>query len=136
MVEKLCSCKNKELKDIVFENTSVGKLEKEIWQAGDKKINRILKDFGIPSISELGKAGSYLQTTPRCQLEEERRLNDVVLIPVGSTENHGLALPSGSDTLFVTQMLEGVRRYTEKQGRPVSLAHPPTMYGAHPYHHL
>lgn len=37
---------------------------------------------------------------------------------------------------MVTQICEGVRRYTAKQGREVNLALPPINYGGHPYHHL
>ena len=33
--------------------------------------------------------------------------NDIVFIPIGCTENHGLHLPSATDTLFVSQILEG-----------------------------
>ena len=43
---------------------------------------------------------------------------------------------SAMDTLFVTQILEGVRRYTTKQGKPVNIALPPLNYGVHPYHHI
>jgi 3-dehydro-scyllo-inosose hydrolase len=45
-------------------------------------------------------------------------------------------MPSASDTLYVSQICEGVRRYTAKQGAAINLALPPVMYGAHPYHHL
>jgi len=72
----------------------------------------------------------------RWQVEENRRKNDVVLIPVGCTELHGRHLASASDTLYVSQICEGVRRYTAKRGAAVNLALPPLMYGAHPYHHL
>lgn len=121
---------------IYFEPTSVGKLEKKIWQATDKEIDKILKDYGIPTSPELGKPGSYIQTTPHCEVIKNRRKNDILFIPIGSTEYHGKHLPTGTDTLFVTQILEGLRRYTLKQERPVSLAWSPTAYGAHPYHHL
>ena len=40
------------------------------------------------------------------------------------------------DTLFVSIIAEGVRRYTAKRGAPVALALPPWMYGCHPQHHL
>ncbi len=121
-------------KDMVFEDTSVGKLEKEIWLANDKEIEMVLAEYGIPWPSELAKTGCYIQNTPAHIVEESRAKNDVVLIPVGSTEYHGKALPSGTDTLFVTQICEGVRRHTEAQGKSVTLTWPIT-YGAHPWHH-
>jgi creatinine amidohydrolase/Fe(II)-dependent formamide hydrolase-like protein len=121
---------------VMFENTSVGRLKKEIWDASAEEIDKVLHDYEIPSSPELGKPGSYIQTTVRQKLIENRRKNDVVLIPVGSTENHGLHTVSGLDTLVVTQICEGVRRYTAKKGAPVNLAYPPLFYGAHPYHHL
>ena len=37
---------------------------------------------------------------------------------------------------MVTQIAEGVRRYTAKKGREVNIAAPPLNYGGHPYHHL
>ena len=122
--------------DLFFEDNTVGRLKKEIWEASDTKIDAILAEYGVPSPVEWGKAGSYIQTTTRWQVEENRRKNDVVFIPVGCTELHGAHLPSASDTLYVSQIVEGVRRYTAKQGAPVNLALPPLMYGTHPYHHI
>ncbi len=121
---------------IFFEDSAVGRLKKELWDASEEEIDAILEDYGIPSPPELGKPGSYIQTTPRHRLIENRRKNDVVLIPVGCTENHGIHTVSGLDSFMVTQIVEGVRRYTGKQGRPVNLAHNPLSYGAHPYHHI
>lgn len=122
--------------DLFFEDNTVGRLKKEIWEASDTKIDAILAEYGVPSPVEWGKAGSYIQTTTRWQVEENRRKNDVVFIPVGCTELHGAHLPSASDTLYVSQIVEGVRRYTAKRGAPVNLALPPLMYGTHPYHHI
>ena len=121
---------------IAFEKTDVGRLKKKIWDASEKKIDAILKEYGVPSPPELGKPGTYIQTTPRCKLIENRRKNDIVLIPVGCTENHGNHTVSGLDSFMVTQIAEAVRRYTEKRGKPVNLAHNPLSYGAHPYHHI
>jgi len=121
---------------IVFEDSEVGRLKKQIWDASEKEIDKILKAYGIPSEPELGKPGSYIQTTVRHQLIENRRKNDVVLIPVGCTENHGPHNVSGLDSFNVTQICEAVRRFTAKKGRPVALAHNPLSYGAHPYHHI
>jgi len=122
--------------DLFFEDNTVGRLKKEVWDASDEEIDAILAEYGIPSPVEWGKPGSYIQTTVRWQVEENRRKNDVVFIPIGCTELHGQHLPSASDTLYVSQILEGVRRYTAKRGAPVNLALPPLNYGSHPYHHM
>ena len=121
---------------IFFDDTAVGKLKREIWEASEQEIDKILSEYEIPSPSELGKAGTYIQNTPRHKCIEKRRKNDVLFIPVGCTENHGLHANSGLDTFMVTQILEGVRRYTAKQGRECNLAFTPLNYGGHPYHHM
>lgn len=121
---------------IIFEDNTVGRLKKELWEASEEDIDKILKDYEIPSKPELGKAGTYIQNTVRDQLIKNRRKNDIVFIPVGCTENHGVHNVSGLDTFMVTQILEGVRRYTAKNGNPANLAFPPLNYGGHPYHHL
>ncbi|MEW5785753.1 MAG: 3-dehydro-scyllo-inosose hydrolase [Bacillota bacterium] len=121
---------------IKFEDNTVGRLKKELWDMTDEEIDRILEDYGIPSESELGKAGTYIQNTPRVHVVEKRRKNDIVFVPVGCTENHGMHANSGLDTFMVTQILEGVRRYTKKQGWEVNLAFTPLNYGGHPYHHV
>lgn len=121
---------------IVFEDNTVGRLKKEIWDASEEDIAAVLKEYEIPSPSELGKAGSYIQNTPRVKCIEKRRKNDIVFLPIGCTENHGMHANSGLDTFMVTQILEGLRRYTAKQGREVNLAFPPLNYGGHPYHHV
>ncbi len=122
--------------DLFFEDNPVGRMKKEIWDADDKGIDQILADYGIPAPVEWARPGSYIQTTVRHRVEANRRKNDIVLIPVGSTELHGQHTISAMDTLFVSAIAEGVRRYTEKKGAQVSLALPPLMYGGHPYHHL
>ena len=121
---------------IVFENSPVGRMKKEIWDASEEEIDKILEDYGIPAPSELGKPGAYIQTTPRAQQIEKRRNNDIVFVPIGCTENHGLHANSGLDTFQVSMVLEGVRRYTAKQGHECNLAFPPLLYGGHPYHHI
>ncbi len=121
---------------IVFENNTVGRCKKEVWDASESEIDAILAEYEIPSPSELGKAGSYIQTTPRHRCIEKRRNNDILFLPIGCTENHGNHANSGLDTFMVTQIVEGVRRYTAKQGREVNLALPPLNYGGHPYHHM
>ena len=121
---------------VVVEDNTVGNLKREIWEAGETELDAILKSYDIPSPSELGKAGCYIQNTPRVRCIEKRKKNDLVFVPVGCTENHGLHANSGLDTFMVTQILEGVRRFTAKQGRECSLAFPPLNYGGHPYHHM
>lgn len=119
-----------------FEDTSTGRLKKQIWYASEEEIEAMLAEYGIPSPCEWAKPGAYIQTTVRHEVEANRRKNDVVIIPVGSTELHGQHTVSAMDTLFVSMIAEGVRRYTAKRGAPVALALPPWMYGCHPYHHL
>jgi len=121
---------------VFFENTAVGRLKKELWDASDAEIDAVLAEYGMPSPCEWAKPGSYIQTTVRHALNIQRSKNDVVLIPVGCTELHGDHTVSAMDTLFVSQICEGVRRYMGKHGDPPALAIPPLMYGAHPYHHI
>lgn len=120
---------------LLFEDNGVGRMKREVWDASDAQIDAILAEYGLPAPIEWGKPGSYIQTTTRHQLLQERRKNDVVIIPVGCTEMHGAHLPSGTDTMFVSQIAEGVRRYFVKKGYPVALSLPPLMFGSHPYHH-
>ncbi|MBN1834635.1 MAG: creatininase family protein [Spirochaetales bacterium] len=121
---------------IFFEDNSVGRVKKEVWDASEQEIDKILADYEIPSPSELGKAGTYIQNTPRAKCIEKRRKNDILFVPIGCTENHGMHANSGLDTFMVTQILEGLRRYTAKQGRECNLAFTPLNYGGHPYHHM
>ncbi|RJP22310.1 MAG: creatininase family protein [Candidatus Abyssobacteria bacterium SURF_5] len=121
---------------IIFENTDVGRLKKRLWDASEEEIDKILGEYDVPSQPELGKADSYIQTTVRQRLIENRRKNDIVLVPLGCTENHGRHTVSGLDTFMVTQIAEAVRRFTAKKDKPVALALPPLNYGAHPYHHV
>lgn len=121
---------------IVFEDSEVGQLKKKIWDAPEEEINQILADYGVPSPPELGRPGSYIQTTVRQRVIENRRKNDIVIVPLGCTENHGRHTITGLDTFMVTQIAEAVRRHSVKQSRPVNLAFPPLNYGGHPYHHI
>lgn len=122
--------------DLRFEDTSVGRLKKKIWEASEQEIDQILADYGIPSPSELSKPGTYIQTTIRHNVAENRKKNDIVFIPIGCTEQHGRHTVTAMDTFMVTQILEGVRRYTARQGAPVNLAWSPLNYGGHPHHHV
>ena len=117
-----------------FETNSVGNLKQKLWRMADGEIEGILKDYGIPSPGEREKPGSYIQNTLRGEVVESRRKNDIVLIPIGSTENHGVHTVSGFDTLLVTRISEAVRRKTKKMGRPIHIASP-LEYGVHPPWH-
>ena len=123
--------------DLFFEDDQIGRMKKEIWDASEAEVDAILTEYGLPASVEWGKPGVYLQMMTRRQLIEERNKNDIVFIPIGCTENHGLHLPSATDTLFVSQILEGVRRYIGKRdGAPPALSLPPLNFGAHPFHHM
>ena len=116
---------------IFFEDSSVGQMKKQVWDATEDEIDGILEEYGIPSPSELGQANTYIQTTNRTKVIERRRKNDIVFVPIGCTENHGKHANTGLDTFMVTQILEGLRRYTAKQGHECSIAFPPLNY-----HHI
>ena len=123
--------------NIFFEDTAVGRMKKRVWDAREDEVEEILKKYEIPSGSELGKAGCYIQNTPRSKCIEKRRKNDIVLVPIGCTENHGIHNNTGLDTFMCTSICEAVRRYTAKLDcGEVSLAFPPLNYGGHPYHHV
>jgi len=44
--------------------------------------------------------GIYYQTMNKVEVEERLKANDIILIPVGSTEAHGAAQPFGEDTFL------------------------------------
>jgi creatinine amidohydrolase len=54
----------------------------------------------------------YYQTMTKLELEERLEVNDIILIPFGSTENHGTAQPMGEDTFIVTRMCEMIAEKT------------------------
>ncbi len=123
--------------DLFFEDDEIGRMKKGIWEASEAEVDAILAEYGLPAPVEWGKPGVYLQMMTRNQLIAQRRKNDIVFIPIGCTENHGLHLPSATDTLFVSQILEGVRRYIgNRDGAPPAISLPPLNYGAHPFHHM
>jgi creatinine amidohydrolase/Fe(II)-dependent formamide hydrolase-like protein len=74
--------------------------------------------------------GIYLQNLSITEIKERIKKNDIIIIPVGSTENHGPAACIGEDTFLVTRMAELV---AQKTGCTVAQ---PTWYGSHPYHHM
>lgn len=74
--------------------------------------------------------GIYLQTMRGKEIEERLKKNDLIIIPIGSTEAHGPHACSGEDTFLVTRMAEAI---AQKTGCTVA---EPIWYGSHPYHHL
>ena len=42
-------------------------------------------------------SGIYYQTMTNKEVEERLKVNDVLLLPIGSTENHGPNTPYGED---------------------------------------
>lgn len=84
-----------------------------------------------PSGGHMDKpSGIYYQTMTKLQIEQRLEKNDVIIVPVGSTENHGNAGPTGEDTFIVTRVAEMV---AEKTGCTVSA---PLWFGSHPFHHI
>ena len=59
---------------IMFEDNTVGRLKKELWDASEAEIESILAEYDVPSPSELGKAGTYVQNTPRASVQKTPRL--------------------------------------------------------------
>jgi creatinine amidohydrolase len=120
-----------------FEDNAVGRLKQEIWDAPDAEIDRILtEEYEVPSPGEMETPGTYIQNTHPAELAERRKHNDIVMVPLGSTELHGPHSVSAQDTLQVTRLVEAVRRATAKRGREVALAYSPWLYGNHPKHHI
>lgn len=120
----------------LFEKNRVGELKRKLWEAPAAEIDRILAEYEVPSPGELDRPGCYIQNTVRALQAAKKEENDVVLIPLGSTELHGFHCASGQDTLQAARLCEAVRRHTARQGREVNLAQSPWIYGNHPKHHV
>jgi creatinine amidohydrolase len=120
----------------LFEKNRVGNLKSRLWNASAKEIDELLKEYEVPSRGEKDKPGCYIQNTVRAEQLKKKERNDVVLIPLGSTELHGFHCASGQDTLQVERLCEAMRRYTAKKGREVNIAMSPWIYGNHPKHHV
>lgn len=74
--------------------------------------------------------GIYYQTMNGWEIEQRLSRNDLIIVPIGSTENHGPNACSGEDTFLVTRIAEQVAQVT---GCTVA---EPIWYGSHPFHHL
>jgi creatinine amidohydrolase len=68
--------------------------------------------------------------------EKKIEKNDIVFVPLGSTERHGNHSVQAQDLLQASRLVEAVRRYTAKQDRETNLAYSPWVYAWHPYHHI
>lgn len=83
------------------------------------------------STGSMDKAdGIYFQNMTGRQVEERLKKNDIILIPVGSTENHGKGQCFGEDTFIVTRIAETVAKQT---GCTVSQ---PIWFGSHPWNQM
>lgn len=74
--------------------------------------------------------GLYLSTMTMKACKERLAKNDVILIPMGSMENHGNSGPVGQDVFISTRICEMVAK---KVGCTIA---PPIYYGSHPAYHL
>ncbi|MFQ5796464.1 MAG: 3-dehydro-scyllo-inosose hydrolase [Candidatus Bipolaricaulia bacterium] len=84
-----------------------------------------------PEGGHMDKAdGIYLQNMTMKQIEARLKQNDLIIIPLGATENHGPNAAIGEDIFLVTRMAELVAQET---GCTVSQ---PLWFGSHPYHHM
>ena len=72
----------------------------------------------------------YFQNMTIEEIRERLKKDDIIIIPIGSTENHGPHSPVGEDTWIVIKLAEMV---AEKTGCTVAQ---PIWYGYHPYHHI
>jgi len=75
-------------------------------------------------------SGLYFQTMTGKEYQERLKTNDLIILPIGSSENHGPHACSGEDTFLVTRMAEQVAMRT---GCTIA---EPLWYGSHPFHHL
>lgn len=72
----------------------------------------------------------YFQNMPYAHIEKRLKTNDLIILPIGSTEAHGPNACPGEDTFLVTRMAEQVAKRT---GCTVAQ---PLWYGSHPFHHM
>ena len=84
--------------------------------------------FSRPVLNKFGEK-IYLDQMTVEEIKERIKKNDIILVPCGSIENHGLAAPVGEDSLIGTYIAERIAYETG-----VTVA-PPIFYGSHPSHH-
>ena len=71
----------------------------------------------------------YCGRNLRLQIKLRRKVSDIVLLPLGSEEQHGKHLPCEEDNYHAIGIVE---RVAEKTG---IMLLPPLWYGVHPYQH-
>ncbi|WP_422445106.1 3-dehydro-scyllo-inosose hydrolase [Thermoanaerobacterium sp. DL9XJH110] len=74
--------------------------------------------------------GIYFQNMTGKQVEERLKENDIIIIPIGSTEYHGKGQCYGEDTFLVTRMAEIVARECK------CTVSQPIWFGSHPWSQL
>ncbi len=74
--------------------------------------------------------GLYYQTMNGLQIAERLKKNDVLILPIGASENHGKNAANGEDVFLVSRLAEAV---AQKTGCTIA---EPIWYGSHPFHHL
>ena len=63
-----------------FEDNDVGRLKKEIWEASDEEIDKILAEYEVPSPGEMETPNCYLQNTlPEIQQEKIKKYENDLL---------------------------------------------------------
>jgi len=96
-----------------------------------KKIKEVMKLKYTLSKGSMDKADQvYFQNMTGHQVKERLKQNDIIIIPIGSTEYHGDGQCYGEDTFLVTRMAETVAKVT---GCTVSQ---PIWFGSHPWQHM
>jgi creatinine amidohydrolase len=86
--------------------------------------------FPRPGKIESSDPKLYLQNMNMTDVKERLEVNDLIILVVGSVENHGPSCPLGQDTYQCTRMSEII---AEKTGCTLA---PPVFYGSHPFHHV
>ena len=91
-----------------------------------------ISKWEFPQAGKLESANPklYLQNMTIKEVEERLKVNDLVILVLGSLENHGPSCPLGQDTYQCTRMAEII---AEKTGCTLA---PPIFYGSHPFHHV
>ena len=112
-MEQLPECR------IPFEDTEIGRMKERIYGMSDSEILDLAKAYGIPAPGEIERPGTYIQNTIRKELVENRRKNDIVIVPVGCTENvapvslahrcHAVRLCSPALSSWVVPLIRGNR---------------------------